>query len=251
MRVTLCSHGDMCSIHGNFNNSLSSNVKSKRNLDRVASFHDLHIMLNKDLVPNDGVDSNKCIRSRYFSPHSFRVMKNQFCKRDLEHTFFIFHNNIRSLKKNLDNLQCEILDEFDFHFDLLGVTETKITPASPFFFQPVTEAEVRLEILSIPNGKSHGLYSCLTQMLKHAHQYLSEPLALLINTSVFQGAYPAKLKLSKVVPVFKADDAFDANNYRPISLLSNFNRIFEKLIYTRMLPYIEHNDILHRGLWIP
>ena len=49
-------------------------------------------------------------------------------------------------------------------------------------------------------------------MLKHAHQYLSQPLALLINTSVFQGAYPAKLKLSKVVPVFKVDDAFDANN---------------------------------------
>ena len=78
-------------------------------------------------------------------------------------------------------------------------------------------------------------------MLKHAHQYLSEPLALLINTSVFQGAYPAKLKLSKVVPVFKADDAFDVNNCRPISLLSNFNRIF------RMLSYIEHNDILNTG----
>ena len=121
------------------------------------------------------------------------------------------------------------------------------SPASSFFFQPVTEAEVRLEILSIPNGKSHGLYSCPTLMLKHAHQYLSEPLALLINTSVFQGAYPAKLKLFKVVPVFKADDAFDANNYRPPSLLSNFNRIFEKLIYSCMLSYIVHNDILYTG----
>ena len=54
-------------------------------------------------------------------------MKNQFCKCDLDHTFSIFHNNIRSLKKNLDSLQGEILDELDFHFDLLGVTETKIT----------------------------------------------------------------------------------------------------------------------------
>ena len=94
----------------------------------MASFHDLDIFtLNKDLVPNDGVDSNTCIRSRYFSPHSFHVMKNQFCKRDRDHTFSIFHNNIRSLKKNLDSLQCEIFDELDFHFDLLGVTDTKIT----------------------------------------------------------------------------------------------------------------------------
>ena len=118
-------------------------------------------------------------------------------------------------------------------------------PASSFFFQPVTEAKVRLGFLSIPYGKFHGHYSCPTQMLKHAHQYLSEPLALLINTSVFQGAYPAKLKLSKVVPVFKADDASDAKNYRSISLLSNFNRIFEKLIYSRRLSYIEHNGILY------
>ena len=93
----------------------------------MASFHDLDIFtLNKDLVPNHGVDSNTCIRSSYFSPHSFHVMKNQFCKRDLKHTLSIFHNNITSLKKNLDSLQCEILDELDFHFDLLGVTETKI-----------------------------------------------------------------------------------------------------------------------------
>ena len=66
-----------------------------------------------------------------------------------------------------------------------------------------------------------------------------------------QGAYPAKLKLSKVIPVFKADDAFDANNYRSISLLSNFNRTFEKLIYSRMLSYIEHNDILYTGQYTP
>jgi len=92
------SRGDICSIHGNFNNSLSSNVKSKKNLDRVASFHDLDIFtLNKDLVPNDGIDSNTCIQSRYFSPHSFHVVKNQFCKRDLDHTFSIFHNNIEVL----------------------------------------------------------------------------------------------------------------------------------------------------------
>ena len=46
------SRGDIYSIHENFNNSLSSYVKSKKNLDRVASFHDLDIFtLNKDLVP--------------------------------------------------------------------------------------------------------------------------------------------------------------------------------------------------------
>ena len=50
--------------------------------------------------------------------------------------------------------------------------------------------------------------------------------------------------MAKIVPIFKAEDNTNANNYRPISLLSNFNRIFEKLVHSRMESFIEQNDIL-------
>ena len=56
--------------------------------------------------------------------------------------------------------------------------------------------------------------------------------------------YPTKLKMAKIIPIFKAEDNTNANNYRPISLLSNFNRIFEKLVFSRMESFIEQNDIL-------
>ena len=49
--------------------------------------------------------------------------------------------------------------------------------------------------------------------------------------SVSTRVYPNKLKMAKIIPIFKTDDNTDPNNYRPISLLSNFNRIFEKLIF--------------------
>ena len=52
-----------------------------------------------------------------------------------------------------------------------------------------------------------------------------------MNTSILEGTFPKKLKLAKVVPVFKNGDDTDPNNYRPISLLSIFNRIFERLMY--------------------
>ena len=53
--------------------------------------------------------------------------------------------------------------------------------------------------------------------------------------SISTGVYPKKLKM--------ADDYTDANNYRPISLFSNFNRILEQLIFNRMESFIEENNL--------
>ena len=66
-----------------------------------------------------------------------------------------------------------------------------------------------------------------------------------ILTSVSLGAYPQKLKISKMIPIFKADDETDTSNYRPISLLSNFNRIFEKIMYDRTRDFIEQHSLLY------
>jgi hypothetical protein len=58
---------------------------------------------------------------------------------------------------------------------------------------------------------------------------LSKPLSDLINKSVENGIYPSKLKHAKIIPIYKKGDETDPTNYRPISLLSVFNRIFEKI----------------------
>ena len=83
-----------------------------------------------------------------------------------------------------------------------------------FFFKPVTPHEVKLEILSIPNNKSSGLYSCPTQLLKRSCDIISPVLANFLNKSVGLRAYPSKMRISKVIPVYKADDETEACNYR-------------------------------------
>jgi hypothetical protein len=47
-----------------------------------------------------------------------------------------------------------------------------------------------------------------------------------MNLSIQNGVFPSKLKHAKVIPVYKDDDETDPGNYRPISLLSNFSKIF-------------------------
>ena len=58
------------------------------------------------------------------------------------------------------------------------------------------------------------------------------------------GKYPTKLKIAKIIPIFKENDNTEPSNYRPISLLSIFNRLFEKIMYNRLIEFIEKHDLL-------
>ena len=88
------------------------------------------------------------------------------------------------------------------------------------------------------------IYSYPVKITKLAKCLLSKPLTQISNASIQKGKYPSKLKVSKVTPVFKDDDDTDHNNYRPISLLSIFNRIFEKLMYKRLVNFIEKHNLI-------
>ena len=116
--------------------------------------------------------------------------------------------------------------------------------AGSFVFKPVTPIEIEAEILSIPLNKVYGLYSCPTRILKCTSKIILSPLCKLINNSMETGAYRSKLKHAKVVPVYKGEDKTDPSKYCPISLLSIFNRIFEKTTYHRLMAYLEINGIL-------
>ena len=112
------------------------------------------------------------------------------------------------------------------------ITQSK-SPDTSFYFEAITSAEVKLEILTIPNNKSHGLYSCPTKILKCVSDNMGDILAEIFNRSVASGVYPSKLKLAKIIPIFKSDDETDANNCRPIYLLSIISTGYLKKCYTK------------------
>ena len=62
--------------------------------------------------------------------------------------------------------------------------------------------------------------------------------------SLKTGIFPDKLKTAKVPPVFKSDNKKLVNNYRPISILPVFSKFFEKLMYNRLLSYLDKINIL-------
>jgi len=61
-----------------------------------------------------------------------------------------------------------------------------------------------------------------------------------------QGNYPERLKFSLIKPIYKSGDKSSPSNYRPISLLPVFSKIFEKVIYNRLIDHLHSNVILNK-----
>jgi retron-type reverse transcriptase len=58
------------------------------------------------------------------------------------------------------------------------------------------------------------------------------------------GIFPARLKYSQIHPIHKKGDEVDISNYRPISVLTSFSKIFEKFIFNRLYAHVSLNNIL-------
>jgi hypothetical protein len=111
-----------------------------------------------------------------------------------------------------------------------------------FFINPVIESECLEVIKSLKNKKSSGYDGFNVVLLKKIAIYIVPVLTYIINLSFSKGIFPDLLKHSIVTPIFKKNKSISIDNVRPISLLSIFSKIFEKLMRIRLVKYLEIND---------
>ena len=72
-----------------------------------------------------------------------------------------------------------------------------------------------------------------------------KPLEIIYNFSFSSGCVPDHFKLANVIPIHKKDSVTSMNNYRPISLLYIFNKILEKLMYKRLISFIQRHNLFY------
>lgn len=121
----------------------------------------------------------------------------------------------------------------------------KFPVCDSFCIFPVTASEIETEISNLKLGKASGPYSIPVNILKILKNVISKPLEILFNISFSLGIVPECLKMANVIPVFKKDDHSSLCNYRPISLLSIFNKLLEKLMCSRLVSFLEKHNILY------
>lgn len=114
-----------------------------------------------------------------------------------------------------------------------------------FYLFPTTADEIEREISNLKTNKASGPFSIPVTVLKMVKAIIAKPLEILFNASFLTGIVPDSLKLAHVIPVYKKDSQFCLSNYRPISLLSIFNKLLERLMCNRLLNVFEKENIFY------
>ena len=114
-----------------------------------------------------------------------------------------------------------------------------------FFLSPTIPDEISKIIDRLDHRKSTGPNGIPVFILKAFKEFFSYWLSKLINLCFETGEFPDLLKTAKVIPLHKKESIFNFLNYRPISLLSVFSKIYEKAIYTRIYSYLVKNNFIY------
>ena len=103
--------------------------------------------------------------------------------------------------------------------------------------------EIALMYKKLKNKKSSGSDGISNEILKCCSPVVEEHLCKAFNEYLKIGIFPECLKCAKVIALHKKCDYSDPENYRPISLLSSLSKVFEKLLYTRVIDFFVENNL--------
>lgn len=204
--------------------------------------------------------------------YQYYKTKIQSCNNDLKKTWKIVKEATNDITGNCDIKKIVdendrtltdpalIADEFNNYFSKVGQRlASKIKKSRPnyieragtnlnsFYFTPLTENELILQIKTLKNNRASGDDLITSEVIKHNHKHLLKPLLHIVNSIFIGGIYPSVLKKTNIVPIFKQGNRELTTNYRPIALTSTLSKLVEKCIKLRLQSFIESNNLFSKN----
>ena len=211
---------------------------------------------------------------------SIRAAKGHFyhaqfalCKHDIKKTWATINDIIkRDNKEEISEcflLDCElsndskkIAEEFNSFFSNIGLklaremeSTTNVTYKNfltnpclnTLSLLPINEETTIKIIYDLKAKNSEGVDDISVKLLKAIKYETSKAITHIINQSLHTGIFPDKLKLAKVISVFKKGDRTKLDNYRPISILPAISKIFERAKFDQLYIHFTHNNLFYES----
>ena len=169
------------------------------------------------------------------SHRTIKIITNNNVVTDPQMIAEMFNNFFANIGKDL---ACSIPN-----VEMSPLEYLKTSFCNSFFISPTTAEEIEAEITKLKSSKATGPFSIPVAILKILKTVVSKPLEVLFNASFETGIVPDNFKLANVIPVFKKGSQTCLSNYRPISLLSVFNKLLEKLMCNRLVNFLEKKKV--------
>ena len=177
---------------------------------------------------------NKCKDKKDF-PTFFTIKGETITdKTDLSNNFNSFFANIGA------NLSSDI--KYAGNKTISSYLKQRVICSFQFECVPTTEVTKIIKNLASKNSSGHDGISA--RFIKRILEIITPPLTHIINQSLCTGIFPDRLKIAKVIPLFKKGDQHILDNYQPISLLPVISKVFEKIVSDQLYKYFTDNDLI-------
>ena len=214
---------------------------------------------------NDQIKRDTFVHYRNYVKKHLNNRKKEFVQSSFSkcaHDSKSFHRNLNKVigkmqKPNFPTITSQAdVDSFNEFFANIGPALHKTIQSNTrssnipcqlhsMFLRQTDELETQKVLNEMKGKTSSGPDGVSSLLLKMSSNALTGPLTILINRCLRQGCFPKILKVAKVVPIYKEGDKEDYSNYRPISLLPVFGKVMERIIYARMIDFINKFKVLH------
>ena len=114
-------------------------------------------------------------------------------------------------------------------------------------FKAVDSSFISNVIKQLKNGKAAGPYKVATKIVKGVGDLVSKPLSMISNSSLEKEVFLDIWKLVRVTPIFKSGAKKDVDIYRPISVISIFSRMLERIVHDQIIDFLLENNVITKN----
>ena len=197
-------------------------------------------------------DSKNDIKKTWLNINSILCRQS---KSELSPKFFLINGN------NISNYNI-IVNEFNKYYTEIGpklasnisIPENQcfknclpLRQSNTYHFKSVSDNDIIKVIDSLKLKTSYGIDQISNKLLKYLKNELSSPISRIINQCFLTGVFPEKLKIAKVIPLYKKKDKTLLENYRPVSILSSVSKVFERTMYNQIYQYFSDNKLFYQS----